>query len=89
MHVEAETLSDYYAGITVHSYLPQARLRQPSLGQNPRSPNILACLFEGNILISRRFSTISRDPQAILKASTQTEVDRVAVMPNGHIKRGH
>lgn len=87
--MKAETLADCYAGITVHSYLPQARLGQPSVGQNPRSPNVLARLFVGNILISRCFGTISRDPQAILKASTQTEVDRVAMMPNGHIKRGH
>lgn len=53
-----------------------------------RSTNISVIFIHG-FNRTPSLSESAEDSSALLKASTQNEVNRVATMPNGHIKRGH
>lgn len=58
-----------------------------------RSTSVSAWLtsYTGSIHLQHHLSLweAAEDSLDILKASTQNEVNKVATMPNGHIKRGH
>lgn len=54
-----------------------------------RSTNISAVIFIYGLKRTPSPSESAEDSSALLKASTQNEANGAAMMPNGHIKRGH